>query len=237
LITVGGIAWFVFLPGSAQAALYSASVLNVLVALIFASTVVVFVLLYLGPYRNPGWIYSPGFAAALLLFGIAAFSIGEFIREAVRKPYIIYNVVFGNQIFPDEVASLKQTGYLESGPWTKAFVVEHYPNLLVAGHIDSKRLPEMPPQDQMALGAVLFQYHCNDCHAVDRGYSPVGPLISGWTPKMIRATLDDLHRSRFFMPPWCGTPEEADVLTAYLGSIALPFPQGMLPETAMSEAK
>jgi cytochrome bd ubiquinol oxidase subunit I len=237
LITVGGIAWFVFLPHSAQSALYAASVLNVLVALIFASTAVVFVLLYLGPYRNPGWIYSPGFAAALLLFGVAAFSTGEFIREAVRKPYIIYNVVFGNQIFPDEVTELKQRGYLESGPWTKAFVVEHYPNLVVDGHISSKRLPSLPPKDQLVVGEVLFQYHCNDCHAADHGYSPVGPMISGWTPNMIRTMLDDLHRSRFFMPPWCGTPEEADVLTAYLASVAMPFPQGMLPHAAMSEGK
>ena len=57
-------------------------------ALIFALTIVVFFLLYFGPYRNPGWL-SPGFAGSLFLFGIAAFSTGEFIREAVRKPFIV----------------------------------------------------------------------------------------------------------------------------------------------------
>lgn len=121
LTTVGGIFWFEFLPGSARAALEAASVLTVLTVLIFVLTVIVFVLLYFGPYRNPGWL-SPGFAAALCLFGVAAFSCGEFIREAVRKPYVIYNVVLGNQIYPEEVAGLRQKGYLEGGLWTKEFV-------------------------------------------------------------------------------------------------------------------
>ncbi len=106
LITVGGIGWYAFLPDTAAATLASAAVLNVLMALIFALTAVVFVLLYLGPYRNPGWL-SPGFAASLCLFGIAAFATGEFIREAVRKPFVVDGVVLANQISPKEVARLR----------------------------------------------------------------------------------------------------------------------------------
>ena len=120
LITVGGLAWLYWLPPSAKAALGAAAALNILVVLIFALTVVVFVLLYLGPYRNPGWL-SPGFAGSLCLFGIAAFSTGEFIREAVRKPFVVYNVVLGNQVLPEQVLRLRKTGYLDSGLWTKRF--------------------------------------------------------------------------------------------------------------------
>ncbi len=155
--------------------------------LIFTLTVVVFVLLYVGPYRNPGWL-SPGFAGALMLFGIAAFSTGEFIREAVRKPYVLYNVVLSNQIFPHEVEKLRQTGYLEGGVWTKAFVVDlvrkraeqsaNYPAVLVEGHIDSHELLKLPAEDRKNLGAVLFQYHCNDCHALEQGYSAVGAAVA-----------------------------------------------------------
>ena len=81
----------------------------------------------------------------------------------------------------------------------------------------------------MALGGVIFQYHCNDCHAAEQGYSAVGPLVQGWTPDMIRSLVGDLHRVRFEMPPWCGRPEEAELLTAYLKGIAPPRPRGMLP--------
>ena len=119
LITVGGMGWHYFLPPSAEAALVSAAALNVLMALIFALTIAVFFLLYVGPYRNPGWL-SPGFAGSLCLFGIAAFSTGEFIREAVRKPFVVYNVVLANQIFPEQVPTLRANGYLEGGTWTKA---------------------------------------------------------------------------------------------------------------------
>jgi len=236
LIAAGGVLWYALLPPSAAAAIYSASVLNVLVAVIFAATVVVFALLYLGPYRNPGWLHSPGFAGALLLFGVAAFTTGEFIREAIRKPYVVYNVVFGNQVLPEEVADLRENGYLESGVWTKAYVQAHYPDVLRDGRIDPRRLAALEPARQIALGEVIFQYHCNDCHAAREGYSAVGPLMQGWSRQRIRQLVGNLHEVRFTMPPWCGTPEEADVLTRYLETIALPMPYGMALESVAPEA-
>ena len=229
MIIAGGVAWYYFLPDSARAALYAAGVLNVLMVLIFAVTAAVFVLLFLGPYRNPGWIRSPGFAASLLLFGIAAFSTGEFIREAVRKPYIVYNLVLGNQVMQDEVTRLRTDGYLEGGVWTKALVQARYPQVIRQGRIDPQLLLTLPEKDRVALGGVIFQYHCNDCHAAEQGYSAVGPLVQGWTPDMIRSLVGDLHRVRFEMPPWCGRPEEVELLTAYLKGITPPRPRGMLP--------
>ena len=231
LVTVGGLGWYYFLPPSAAAALQSAAVLTVLMALIFALTVAVFFLLYLGPYRNPGWL-SPGFALTLFLMGLAAFSTGEFIREAVRKPYVVYNVVLSNQVLPEEVVGLKQNGYLEGGLWTKALVRRDYPQAVVDGEIDEQGLLSLPPADRRALGAVLFRYHCNDCHAVERGYSAVAPLVRGWNHDMIRGLILDLDRAPFFMPPWCGTAAEAELITDYLESIAPGRPEGMLPMAA-----
>ena len=118
LITFGGLAWYSHLPESAQAALQIASALNILMVLIFALTVIVFFLLYFGPYRNPGWL-SPGFAGSLCLFGIAAFATGEFIREAVRKPFVVYNVVLGNQVLPRDIPAMREdraTWKAGSGP-------------------------------------------------------------------------------------------------------------------------
>jgi cytochrome bd-type quinol oxidase subunit 1/mono/diheme cytochrome c family protein len=226
LITVGGLWWYFALPESAKAVLESAAVLNVLVLLIFALTAVVFVLLYLGPYRNPGWL-SPGFALALVVFGVAAFSTGEFVREAVRKPYIVYNVVMGNQIRPEEIPRFKKNGCLEEGVWTKAFVEARYPEVIVDGRVDQARLPSLDREDQVALGEVLFQYQCNNCHAVRRGYSAAGPLVRGRPPEMIESLVNRLEEAHFFMPPWAGTPEEAKLLTAYLMEVAPPRPKGM----------
>lgn len=226
LITVGGIGWHYFLPASAEAALVSAAALNILVVLIFAMTVAVFFLLYFGPYRNPGWL-SPGFAGSLFLFGVAAFSTGEFIREAVRKPFIVYNVVLANQILPEQVQTLRTGGYLEGGTWTKAYVKEHYPQTIIGGGIQGGELLKLPHVDRVALGRVLFQYHCNDCHAAREGYSAIGPLLRGRSRELVRSTVEHLS-SVLFMPPWCGTPEEAELMTDYLMSINRPRPRGMI---------
>lgn len=226
LVVIGGIGWYVFLPESAKAALEVASVLNVLMVLIFAVTIAVFVMLYLGPYRNPGWL-SPGFAILLFAFGVAAIATGEYIREAVRKPFIVYNVVLSNQVFPEEVPILRRSGFLEGGTWTKAFVSQDYAQVMRSGKIDEAELLKLPGADRRRLGEVLFQYHCNDCHAKARGYSPVGQLIRGWTSEMVLTLVEHPEKVHFFMPPWSGTSEEAELLKQYLMSIAQPQPGGM----------
>jgi cytochrome bd ubiquinol oxidase subunit I len=238
LIAGGGLMWYYYLPPSAKAALLAAPVLNVFMGLLFVATGIVFVLLFFGPYRNPGWIRTPGFAASILLFGIIGMSTAEFIREAVRKPYICYNVVLGSQMLVDEVASVRQNGFLDSGPWTRAFVATNYPRVMAPdGHVDRQRLRNLPQADRIELGGVIFQYHCNDCHALQQGYSPVGPLVQGWTPERIRDLVTHLSQERFTMPPWAGTPEEADLLTAYLSDIAPKRPTGMAPDETTTEAR
>lgn len=226
LVVLGGIGWYLELPASATAALAAASVLNVLVVLLFSVTIAVFIMLYLGPYRNPGWL-SPGFGILFFVCGLVAVSTGEFIREAVRKPYIIYNVVMSNQILPNEIPVLRRTGYLEGGTWTKAEVTNRFPQVVKAGKIDPHSLLTLPTEDRIALGKVLFQYHCNDCHAAENGYSPLGHLTRGWTRDMIHAVVLEPQKAHFFMPPWAGNVEEADLLTQYLTSIASPHPPGM----------
>jgi mono/diheme cytochrome c family protein len=211
-------------------------------ALIFALTVGVFFLLYLGPYRNPGWL-SPGFAAALLMMGIAALSTGEFIREAVRKPYIVYNVVLGNQVLTDEVPKLRESGFLNGGTWTKAYLRANYPETVVNDRIsgepsvNGKALLRLPREDRIRLGELLFQNHCNDCHAAKVGYSAVAPLMRGRTPAMIRTMVDHLEQAHFFMPPWSGTDDEAELMTDYLVSIAPERPRGMMPQRLVTEVK
>jgi len=112
-------------------------------------------------------------------------------------------------------------------------VRQDYPETIGAdGTIDGQRLLELPEADRRALGEVLFQYHCNDCHAAQRGYSAVAPLVRGWTHDMIHDLILDLHQAPFFMPPWCGTEAEAQLIADYLKSIAPKRPGGMLPMAA-----
>jgi mono/diheme cytochrome c family protein len=233
LITLGGIGWYAFLPPSARAALESASVLNLLMAAIFAVTVLVFAMLYAGPYRNPSWL-SPGFAILFFIFGLTAVSVGEFIRESVRKPYIVYNVVLGNGILSQEIPTLRQQGYLEGGTWTRAYIAQRYPQVVDAqGRIDEKKLLTLPEAEQVHIGQVIFNYHCNDCHAVV-GYSGIQGLVRGWPPAMIKTIVKNLDKTRFVMPPFAGTDAEAELLSHYLASIAPPSPAS-LPSSGTSQ--
>lgn len=226
LVLSGGALWYLFLPASARAALEAASTLNLLMLLIFALTAVVFIMLYLGPYRNPGWV-TTGFAILFFVLGATAFTAGEFIREAVRKPYVIYNVVLSNGIYPPEVPRLRAVGFLEGGTWTRAYVAARWPALLDrAGRIAPARLRDLPAAERVEVGRVLFQYHCNACHAV-AGYSGMRALTRGWSRPMLRDLVEHPERVRFFMPPWAGTPEEAEALADYLAAVAPPPPPGM----------
>jgi cytochrome bd ubiquinol oxidase subunit I len=248
LVTLGGALWYAFLPDTAAATLASAAVLNVLVALIFALTAVVFVLLYIGPYRNPGWL-SPGFAVSLFLFGLAAFSTGEFIREAIRKPFIVDGVVLANQILPSEVARLREDGYMLGGVWTKAYLAENYPKLVLS-HTSPEthkedwlfrpsELPNLSHEDHALLGKVIFLHHCNDCHAERFGYSAVAPLLQGRSRNVVLERIKRLD-DNYFMPPWCGTKDgtenEAELLADYLMTIIPPRPVSARPWTNSANA-
>ena len=255
LIVAGGFAWFCFLPAAAVATLRAAAVLNLLAVILFALTVFVFALVYWGPYRNPDWL-SRGFAISLFLFGVAAFSTGEFIREAVRKPFVVHNVVLGNQIMAEEVTAFQKNGFLESGVWTKAFLTQYVPDAIrkrvvleetededeshEETHVDLTSLTQnneklLPKDfvkrnaDRKLVGHALFMYHCNDCHAAEAGYSAVGSLLQGRPRAQVLDLILRLGDSNYFMPPWCGTSEEAELLTDYLMTINTPRPVGTRP--------
>jgi len=229
LIGVGAIFWYAFMPASARAALQSAAALNIFAGLLVGLAILLTGLLLLGPASNRRWM-SPGFALALFAMGLGAFSIGEFVREAVRKPYIVYNVVLGNQIFVDDVEPLRENGYLQGGEWTQKFVAENYDEAVDdEGRIDYAALLDLEKEDRVKLGGMIFQYHCNDCHAAELGYSAAAPLMQGWSRAEKVKLIHNLSETRFVMPPWSGNDEEAELLADYLETIVPARPAGMLP--------
>ncbi len=237
LIIIGGIGWYKFLPASSKSALISAPVLNVLMILIFVLTAVVFFMLYFGPYRNRGWL-SPLAALFFLILGFAAMTTGEYIREAVRKPYIIYNVILGNQIRAKEIPSFRKKGYLESGVWTKKYVEKYYPQLInEKREIDESKLVKLPETEQLKLGEVLFQYHCGSCHSSTDGYSSIKHLTKGWDYDTILGVVEEPNMFNNAMPPWAGTSYEAEILAKYILSISAPKPKSMYFGNEQEETK
>ncbi len=225
-LIIGGILWKWKLTESAAAALATASILNAMVFIIMIATIVVLVMAYVGPYKNPQWL-TPGFAILVFLLGLATVSAGEFTREAVRKPYIVNNYVLGNQIFQSEVEKGQDNGFLNLSTWAKFYVKEHFPQVVNEQNavVDSL-LPKLSESDQVRLGRVLFMHHCNDCHSVD-GFNGIANLTRGWDYDMIESGVEALDQIHFFMPEFAGTSEEAQLLAKYLKFVQKPMPANL----------
>ncbi|HEX9780506.1 MAG TPA: cytochrome ubiquinol oxidase subunit I [bacterium] len=222
LITLGGLWWHAALPASAKATLIGAAAMNLMIALIFALSVVVFFMFYFGPYRHPEWV-SPGFAVLLLLIGYIVTGQAEFVREAARKPFVIYGEVYSHNIYVSEVPRLKRDGFLDGGVWTRRYVAGRLPQLVSGGGLDESRIPSLTEADQRLIGRTVFMHHCGSCHAAS-GYSGMREMLPGWTPGMLDHLIVNLDRYHFFMPPWSGRPEEALALRRYLETLASPHP-------------
>ncbi|MDR0609668.1 MAG: cytochrome ubiquinol oxidase subunit I [Planctomycetaceae bacterium] len=193
-VLLGVIWWFVLLSPNVLLVMERSVLLNILLTLFFGLCGLITLLIIVGPILNPRSI-NVGFALCLFIFGLTALASAEFIREAVRKPWIVDQVVLGNQIYADEIAERQKTGFLR----------ESYQQQL--------------PTEKIQLGGMVFMYHCNNCHATNHGLSAVGPLLYGESKEKIVETIKTLNQPTISMPPWCGTDEELDALAEFLMTV------------------
>jgi mono/diheme cytochrome c family protein len=138
-------------------------------------------------------LYINGATATLLVaLSFAATAGGEFVREGVRKPFTVREALYATSMTPDEVARLRAEGCVARDP---------YP----------LRNPGAYPNEQVRLGARVFRFHCNVCHTMD-GANAILHLAGDWTPTQRRMNIAQLQRTKTFMPPFAGTPEELEAL-------------------------
>jgi mono/diheme cytochrome c family protein len=134
-------------------------------------------------------------AALLLALAFVATGAGEFVREGVRKPFTIRNVLYSNAVEPSRVAALRASGCVPSDP---------YP----------LRGPA-PPTGQLVVGAKVFRVLCAVCHTTD-GANGVVHLSRTWTTTQLRMNIAQLQRTKPFMPPFAGSAEEVEALVQWL---------------------
>lgn len=150
-------------------------------------------------------------AFSLLLAVAALGTMGsfEFVREAIRKPYVIANYLYANSIYVNpmpgdgglSVDKITQTGVLQSALWIKD--------------------RELTPANQVTIGHDIFRVECQSCHTPDayRGLKHYLALRQ-WDQSRIQAmigSLDFMHNA--VMPPFAGTDAERLALAAYLNSL------------------
>ena len=196
-----GLVWYLAkVPESArQLALGGvAPVLQVFVFMSLTLSLLIFAFAYWGAFKLPR-LFSQPFALLIMVLAFLTTGMTEWVREAIRKPYVIYGYMFSNAVRPEEVPVLRKQGVLTSARWTT--------------------VPRATHDNWRQAGREIFRLQCASCHTRD-GYNGIRPLIFGWDERMINQALQRLHRLRGFMPPFVGTEQERKALARWLADIA-----------------
>ncbi|HVM59302.1 MAG TPA: c-type cytochrome [Verrucomicrobiae bacterium] len=125
-------------------------------------------------------------AGVLMVTGLAWFGEFEMFREALRKPYVITGYIYGNGVEVALTDRYKKEGY--------------------AAQIAYKTGDE---------GTDLFLHSCRSCHTID-GYHALKPAFDGTDRKFIAEIIRGAHLLKGNMPPFLGTPAEADKIAGYI---------------------
>jgi cytochrome bd-type quinol oxidase subunit 1 len=156
-------------------------------------------------YALFGMLHRPkdiNLVTALLMSAIAFLATGsmEFVREGIRKPYILMDIMYSNGILVNDVSRLNREGVLTNAVWVKPDTT-HY-------------------EGDVAIGEAVYRVECLRCHEVT-GYNAVTPLVWNWNKPLIMTALDQLDRMKAFMPPFVGTENEKQALGSYLYSLTV----------------
>jgi cytochrome c553 len=166
---------------------------------IFAALSVVFSFIialfaWLGPIKTPRQT-SFAFALGLLVIGFMVTAVTEWVREAVRKPYIIYEYMYSNSILKETAEKINSLGTLNVAKWVS--------------------VKEINDENMLKAGEEIFKVQCQSCHTID-GYNGIKKLISGWSETYIDFQLQHLDMLKGFMPPFYGTEQERKALAKWL---------------------
>jgi mono/diheme cytochrome c family protein/cytochrome bd-type quinol oxidase subunit 1 len=154
---------------------------------------------------------------AIVAFG--AMDSFEFVRESVRKPYVIENYLFANSL------------YSTSMPGDGGFTVDNVSSagvLATAKWIDDRSIAQ---DNRVAVGREIFRVECQSCHTA-ASYRGVHQYLvkRQWDEDEIRAMLGGLFMMHNgVMPPFAGTDSERDALGAYLASLQSPASRDLTP--------
>jgi len=148
-------------------------------------------------------------ALVTVLVAFVAYGAFEFVREGLRRPYIIEGFMYSTGVTAETAATLDRRGNITR---TRAQgVVASCPWALPPG----KAYGQL---DTLGQGEAVYRAACLRCHSVD-GYNAVRPLVRSWSRETIRHLLDRMHEVKLSMPPFPGTDAEKEALADYLVSL------------------
>ncbi|GAB6126674.1 cytochrome ubiquinol oxidase subunit I [Humidesulfovibrio idahonensis] len=148
--------------------------------------------------KMPGRIRFP-LALAILLTGWGIIGSFEFIREAARKPFLIYSHTYSNGIRVGTEEATSAQGYLATAKWA--------------------RIREVTPENKLQAGAELYQHQCASCHSIGGPMNNIKPWAANLTENGMIALLGAISRVNPAMPPFVGNQAEKEALAAYVSEV------------------
>jgi mono/diheme cytochrome c family protein len=189
-------AWYIStLPAMArELSMGAAPAVTIFAGLSIFFSLLVVIFTYFGPYRRSR-AFNLTFALLIAVLALSTTGVTEWVREAVRKPYIIYNYMYGNTLRVEDLPRVRQQGILASARFVRRHAVE--------------------PGELIQSGEDIFSVQCASCHTVD-GYNSIRFAVKGWSPEMIDYLLLHLNELTSVMPPFVGSEAERRALGAWL---------------------
>jgi len=171
-------------------------------SLVLSGTILLFA--FFGPFLNPK-AFTFRIALLFMVCGLAVTGTTEWMREMLRKPYVVYGYLYSNGIHKSDVAEISKVGFLESGKWSKA-LAQH-------AKTDEEK------------GELLFRFQCMSCHTTD-GYRSVTKLLGSRDEEAVTSFLKimkevDPKKNNYsgIMPPLAANDEELKYLAKYLSTL------------------
>ncbi len=158
------------------------------------------------------------FSSAMVMLVVALLFYGsfEFIREAGRKPFVIWGEVYSTNITVEQAEELKGKSILQNSKWVP------------------QDLREISPENRLRAGSWLYQMQCAPCHAVNGPMNDIVPRTSKYTAAGLDAFISGMGKLNRYMPEFLGTAQERSALADYIYSLG-PQKDPALPATEESE--
>jgi cytochrome bd-type quinol oxidase subunit 1 len=137
-------------------------------------------------------------AVLVMFFGLLSTASTEMVREAIRRPFIIYGYLYSNAIRLTEVEQIQARGILALAKWAPVRTVT--------------------AANRMEAGRTVFELQCQICHTL-AGFNGILPLTDGWREQTLDSFIDRMHETNHYMPPFLGTPAERQALSAWLAGL------------------
>ncbi len=141
------------------------------------------------PSRRPlAWV--------LLVLAFLHLSAFEWTREAGRRPYLIWDVMYSNSILEEDVAELNKAGFLSKAKWV--------------------RNKEITPENRVAVGEEIFRVQCSTCHSIGGAMLDILSRTARFSQFGMEAQLTGQGAMSPYMPPFVGNTLDREALAAYV---------------------